>query len=238
LSRVLPEELTSLQLVKKLFLMFWSPKLHYPIHKRLSLSTPRSTKWSLDLSSPTKTLYNISPASHTCHMSRPFHSFWFDHPNNVWWRLQTIKPLEFATNIFWNCSANKTKFSVQILTLHTKQRPAIFMSLYKFRTTSQDYVGSKQTYKLIRINNFPPLYTAQHNTKYTNLAAVTFTTVNPLNPELNPICYLLALLGAHHFLHVSRIRVKSLTFRRLMSYIYGAPILDVSRSHTTTHHSQ
>ena len=30
---------------------------------------------------------------------------------------------------------------------------------------------------------------------------------NPLNAELNPICYLLALL-AHHFLHVSRIRVK------------------------------
>ena len=43
---------------------------------------------------------------------------------------------------------------------------------------------------------------------------------NPLKPELNPVCYLLALLGAHHFLHVSRIRVKSLTFRRLMSYIY------------------
>ena len=44
--------------------------------------------------------------------------------------------------------------------------------------------------------------------------------VNPLNPELNPICYLLALLGAHHFLHASRIRVKLLTFRLLMSYIY------------------
>jgi hypothetical protein len=29
-----------------------------------------------------------------------------------------------------------------------------------------------------------------------------------LNAELNPICYLLALLGAHHFLHVSRIGVK------------------------------
>jgi len=43
---------------------------------------------------------------------------------------------------------------------------------------------------------------------------------NSLNPELNPICYLLALLGAHHFLHVSRIRVKLLTFRLLMSYIY------------------
>jgi transposase len=49
------------------------------------------------------------------------------------------------------------------------------------------------------------------------LYAVIF---NPLNPELNPIYYLLALLGAHHFLHVSRIRVKSLTLRLLMSYIY------------------
>ena len=44
--------------------------------------------------------------------------------------------------------------------------------------------------------------------------------VNPLNPELNPICYLLALLGAHHFLHVNRIRVKSLTLRLLLSYTY------------------
>jgi len=63
---------------------------------------------------------------------------------------------------------------------------------------------------------------------------------NTLNAELNPICYLLTLLGAHHFLHVSRIRVKSLSLRLLISYIsiYGAPILDVSRSHTTTHHSR
>ena len=62
--------------------------------------------------------------------------------------------------------------------------------------------------------------------------------LNPLNPELNPICYLLALLGAHHFLHASRIRVKSLTLSVLMSYVYGAPILDISRSHTTTQHSR
>jgi hypothetical protein len=32
--------------------------------------------------------------------------------------------------------------------------------------------------------------------------------LNPLNAKLNPICHLLALLGAHHILHVSRIRVK------------------------------
>ena len=33
---------------------------------------------------------------------------------------------------------------------------------------------------------------------------------NPLNSELNPICHLLALLEAHHILHVSRIRVNLL----------------------------
>jgi hypothetical protein len=32
--------------------------------------------------------------------------------------------------------------------------------------------------------------------------------LNPLNAKLNPICHLLALLGAHHILHISRIRVK------------------------------
>jgi hypothetical protein len=60
--------------------------------------------------------------------------------------------------------------------------------------------------------------------------------VNPLNAGLNPICHLLALLGVHHFLYVSRIRVISLKLRLLI--IYGAPVLDVSRSHTTTQHSR
>ena len=79
------------------------------------------------------------------------------------------------------------------------------------------------------------LYLQKNNDSFLpNSSSLMF---NPLKPELNPICYLLALL-AHHFLHVSRIRVKSLTLRWLMSYIYGAPILDVSRSHTTTQHSR
>jgi len=44
-----------------------------------------------------------------------------------------------------------------------------------------------------------------HKGKYSQ---VSMTAINPLNAELNPICCLLALLGAHNFLHVSRIRVK------------------------------
>jgi hypothetical protein len=34
--------------------------------------------------------------------------------------------------------------------------------------------------------------------------------VNTLNAELNPICHLLALLGTHPILHISRIRIKGI----------------------------
>ena len=34
--------------------------------------------------------------------------------------------------------------------------------------------------------------------------------INPSNAELNPTCHFLALLGAHHILHVSRVRVNSI----------------------------
>ena len=37
------------------------------------------------------------------------------------------------------------------------------------------------------------------------------TIINPLNAELNPICHLLALLGAHHIFHVSGLRVNQKT---------------------------
>jgi len=57
-------------------------------------------------------------------------------------------------------------------------------------------------------------------------------TFNPLNPELNPICCLLALLGANHFLHFSRIKVKSLTLRLLMSYIYMEHLFLMFLDHT------
>ena len=40
------------------------------------------------------------------------------------------------------------------------------------------------------------------------------------------------------FIAFSIRKIPCLTLRRLMSYIYGAPILDVSRSHTTTQHSR
>ena len=44
------------------------------------------------------------------------------------------------------------------------------------------------------------------------VASTTIRSVesfNPLNPELNPIRHLLALVGVRHIVHVSRVRVKS-----------------------------
>jgi hypothetical protein len=42
--------------------------------------------------------------------------------------------------------------------------------------------------------------------KYDGLTNIG-SNINPLNAELNPICHLVALLGAHPILHISRIRV-------------------------------
>ena len=50
--------------------------------------------------------------------------------------------------------------------------------------------------------------------------------INPLNAELNPIRHLLALVGARHIVHVSRVRVnmlwaKSRVFRRVRKIARG-----------------
>ena len=65
----------------------------------------------------------------------------------------------------------------------------------------------------------PELTGPQNTARMKDGVSIKITSFNPLNPELNPIGYLLALLRAHHFLHVSRIRVKLLTLR-LLIYIY------------------
>jgi len=45
------------------------------------------------------------------------------------------------------------------------------------------------------------------------------TVLNPLNADINPIRHLLALLGAHHILHVSKIRVNS-KYHDLYTYVH------------------
>jgi hypothetical protein len=47
------------------------------------------------------------------------------------------------------------------------------------------------------------------HTYITKQYKTTTVQINPLNTKLNPICHLLALLGVHHILHISRVRVKT-----------------------------
>ena len=90
---------------------------------------------------------------------------------------------------------------------------------------------------VVKMHRFLVCKSVHHHTfKWINKPDATisqgyYSSFNPLNPELNPICYLLALL-AHHFLHVSRIRVKPLTLRLLMSYIYMERLFLMFLDHT------
>jgi len=64
---------------------------------------------------------------------------------------------------------------------------------------------------------------------------------NPLNAELNPICHLLALLGAQHILHVRMIRVKigQMCIRDMLpsrcmvleNYVHGNPFQSCLHGH-------
>ena len=82
------------------------------------------------------------------------------------------------------------------------------------------------------------LYLTTHDTHNRQKSMLLVGFEPTISAGERPAAARLLALSARHFLHVSRIRVKSLTLRLLMSYIYGAHILDVSRSHTTTHHSR
>ena len=68
--------------------------------------------------------------------------------------------------------------------------------------------------------------------------------IKPVNVELNPICHLLALLGAHHILHFSRIRDKGHfnplnaelnTIFHLLALLRAHHILHVSRVRVKGH---
>jgi len=88
----------------------------------------------------------------------------------------------------------------------------IIRELYKHQTTS---IKTKESKREATIKKgvrqgckLPPLLFNMYIEQAINEFKEYCTGINPLNAELNPICHLLALLGAHHILHVSRIRVK------------------------------
>jgi hypothetical protein len=86
-----------------------------------------------------------------------------------------------------------------------------------FRMKSQDEGSRNSIHKGTQYEALE--HQVKHKTSVTFYAFMSFYVtqsviwliadlLNPLNVQLNPICHLLALLGAHHILHVNRIRVK------------------------------
>jgi len=61
--------------------------------------------------------------------------------------------------------------------------------------------------KLVRIQRLINIKIAKAYRTVSKEALCIITGLTLFNAELNPICHLLALLGAHHILHVGRIRV-------------------------------
>jgi hypothetical protein len=52
--------------------------------------------------------------------------------------------------------------------------------------------------------NFQPVTWTPYLLSYPGYSYLIKSHFNPLNAQSNPICHLLALLGDHHILHVSR----------------------------------
>ena len=86
--------------------------------------------------------------------------------------------------------------------------------------------SSKFYYELCRTSKFC------HSDNSYRIVARSGTEYHPVGSNTKYFIHIL-ILGFLHF-----VILNILTLRRLMSYIHGAPILDVSRSHTTTQHSR
>jgi hypothetical protein len=73
---------------------------------------------------------------------------------------------------------------------------------------SRHYTVTRRIKKISGRNSWPPVLDVNVEPHPKTYCSRLDDNVNPLNAELNPICHLLALLGAHHIFHVSGLSVK------------------------------
>lgn len=72
--------LRQINLVQATSSYFWRSPLMLSFHLRLGFASGFFSPRFLD----------PNPLHHTCHMSFPSHSSWFDPPNNFWWGLERV----------------------------------------------------------------------------------------------------------------------------------------------------
>jgi hypothetical protein len=114
------------------------------------------------------------------------------------------------------CSLSKQKYRGSTSSIPSLL-PALSLPTHYSSKSTMDVIQSRdtgRTIKEITRNNTEANWGTQELKTFGNVDAarkdiLTSIIINTLNAELNPICHLLALLGAHHILHISRIRVKA-----------------------------
>jgi len=80
-------------------------------------------------------------------------------------------------------------------------------NLPKFRKIYSLHSNINLSYSLVMMWWYSTEVSCEYLFASTLSAWIRRALFNPLNAELNPICYLLALLGAHRIFHVSGLRI-------------------------------
>jgi len=132
-------------------------------------------------------------------------------------------------------------FLVRMLPSLTSRVPRVFL-FFNWKGKTMD----RQTCRIYYPVKFPhtenPLLSQNHPVLPANISVKIVSH----NKSLNAVYFLYLYWYLSNNLHgitsqtinCTDNAVRTLTLTWLMSYIYGAPILDVSRSHTTTQHSR
>ena len=76
-----------------------TPLLEDPFNINLP-STSRYSKRSLSFRFPHQNPVCTSSLLHICHITCPSHTSWFDHSNNIWWRILFMKRLILLSSLF------------------------------------------------------------------------------------------------------------------------------------------
>jgi hypothetical protein len=120
------------------------------------------------------------------------------------------------TKVMYSSSIHRATWSTHLflidlitLTTYSKQYSSRSSAFNRFpQSPVTSYLSSPNTFFIPLLSNTKSLCFILHVTDQVSYPIKIIDNINSLNAESNSICHLLALLGAHHTLHVSRIRVK------------------------------